>query len=54
MSKSAYIRERGGMLSYNVPFEQYMEEKITMLTDEFRLKLTEDEIAHMRSLTTEG
>lgn len=52
MGKQIY--NRGGLLGNGVPFSKYREEKLKMLTDEFCLKLTDEEIYHMRSLKTEA
>lgn len=36
-----------------LPLKQYIEEKIDMITDEFRIYLREEEKAHFRSLKSE-
>ena len=37
-----------------MPIKQYIEQKLQMLEIDFRLSLSEQEIAHMRSLKTEN
>ena len=37
----------------HIPLKQYIKEKLKMLQDDFRLKLSTTEITHMQSLKTE-
>lgn len=43
------------IMTYNtLTIEEYITEKLNMLTQEFTFKLTKGEIAHLCGLTTEG
>lgn len=41
------------LIDIDIPLPQYIAHKISMLQSNFKLKLTEAEIAHMESLQTE-